>query len=127
MYVLNHPKQDGKIFWLRRIGLLLLVFSVFSTLTFAQSVGINGTGNNPDGSAMLDVQSTTKGMLIPRMTSTERGLIPSPAMGLMVYDVTTNSFWYQDGNTNPGTNGWKEITAVDADNDPTNEYNTGAI
>ena len=52
---------------------------------------------------MLDVKSTTKGVLIPRMTSTERSAISSPATGLMVFDNTTISFWYYDGSQ------WAEI------------------
>ena len=65
---------------------------------------------------MLDVKSTAKGILIPRMTSAERVLISSPASGLLVYDVTTASFWYYAGSS------WINLSmppAVlsDADND----------
>jgi len=45
----------------------VLAFSWSATL--AQSVGINADGSTPDGSAMLDVTSTTKGFLAPRMTA----------------------------------------------------------
>ncbi|MFK7971145.1 MAG: hypothetical protein AB8F95_12295, partial [Bacteroidia bacterium] len=106
---------------LRKASILFIVMLVFSSVSFAQSVGINETGTNPDSSAILDVKSTTKGVLIPRMTSTERTNISDPAIGLMVFDITTNSFWYQNGNAKPGTNGWKEISATDADADPNNE------
>lgn len=78
-----------------------IIFFLFaaSTITFctAQNIGI-GT-NSPSSSAMLDVNSTTKGLLIPRMTSAQRGAIVSPANGLMVYDITTNSFWYYNNST----------------------------
>jgi hypothetical protein len=46
---------------------------------------------------MLDVKSTTKGMLIPRMTTTERDNISSAATGLMIYNTTTNKFNYYNG------------------------------
>ncbi len=63
----------------------------------AQNVAINGTGAVPAASAMLDVSSTTTGMLVPRMTTAQRTAIVAPATGLYVYDTTTNSFWYFNG------------------------------
>lgn len=54
------------------------------------NVGI-GT-STPDASAALEVSSTTGGLLMPRMTSTERDAISSPADGLMIYNTTTNKF-----------------------------------
>ncbi|MCB9169374.1 MAG: hypothetical protein H6597_08350 [Flavobacteriales bacterium] len=69
----------------------------------AQNIGINVTGAAPNTSALLDVDATglaannKKGLLIPRMTSAERTSIPAPATGLLVYDTTTNTFWYFDG------------------------------
>ncbi|MBM3404357.1 MAG: hypothetical protein FJY10_05655 [Bacteroidetes bacterium] len=59
----------------------------------------------PDNSAMLDVSSTTKGLLAPRMTTAQRTAIASPANGLLVYDLTTQSYWYYQ---NPL---WKEVGA----------------
>ena len=77
----------------------LLFASLFaSSLSFAQNVGINGTGALPDGSAMLDVSSTTKGFLTPRMTLTERNAIASPATGLLIYQTdNTPGFYYYNG------------------------------
>lgn len=63
----------------------------------AQNVGINATGAAPDASAMLDVVSTTRGALIPRMTTAQRTAIAAPATGLFVYDTTLNAFLYWDG------------------------------
>ncbi|MBO6516034.1 MAG: tail fiber domain-containing protein [Bacteroidia bacterium] len=72
-----------------------LLFS-FST-TYGQGVGINETGADPDNSAMLDVQSNSRGMLIPRMTKVAKLSIPSPANGLLVYQTDdTVGFWYFD-------------------------------
>jgi hypothetical protein len=53
---------------------------------------------------MLDVSSTTKGLLIPRMTTAQRNLLAS-VEGLTVYDITTKSFWYFNGTT------WVAITS----------------
>jgi hypothetical protein len=51
-------------------------------------IGINST--TPNASAVLDVVSTDKGFLPPRMTTTQRNAIASPAAGLIVYDTTLN-------------------------------------
>jgi trimeric autotransporter adhesin len=87
-------------------SLLILLFTAY--LANAQ-VAINSTGANPDNSAMLDVTSTTKGMLIPRMTTAERTAIASPAAGLLVYDNTLSLFYYYTGSAwspiaTPGSN-----------------------
>ena len=79
-------------------------FFLFSLLllagnTYSQSVAINTDGTTAHSSAILDIKSTSKGLLIPRMTSTERTVIASPAQGLFVFDITTNSFWYYNGTT----------------------------
>lgn len=63
----------------------------------AQNVAINATGAAPNASAMLDITSTTSGILIPRMTTAQRTAIAAPAQGLRVYDLTTNTFWYYNG------------------------------
>jgi hypothetical protein len=63
----------------------------------AQNVAINGTGAAPAPSAMLDIASTTSGLLIPRMTTAQRTAIGAPATGLKVYDTTTGTFWYYNG------------------------------
>lgn len=72
----------------------------------AQNVGINNDNTTPASSAMLDVKSTNKGLLIPRMTTGERTAIVAPANGLMVYDITTNTFWFYKNTA------WSEVTAA---------------
>ena len=74
----------------------LLASGLISSL-YAQNVGINTDNSNPDASAMLDVKSINKGILIPRMTTAQRTAIPAPATGLMVFDNTSNTFWYFNG------------------------------
>jgi hypothetical protein len=77
---------------------LTLLFVMFLSLkAFTQSVSVNATGATADASAIFDVSSTTKGLLAPRMTSTERIAIASPATGLLVYDNTLNQFYYYNG------------------------------
>lgn len=76
---------------------LLFVFGITCLCAFPQNVAINATGAAPVASAMLDITSTTSGLLMPRMTSVQRVAIASPATGLKVYDTTTGSFWYFNG------------------------------
>lgn len=67
------------------------------TINITAQVGI-GT-NNPDNSAALHIEDTARGILIPRMTLTQRQAIQSPAEGLMVYQTTNPAgFWYFSNN-----------------------------
>jgi len=52
----------------------------------------------PDLSAQLHLQSSGKGLLIPRLTANQRGLIVGPATGLLVYETSTNRFYFNEGN-----------------------------
>ena len=76
---------------MKHFVLLLLLALPYSF--YAQKVAINADGSSADPSAMLDVQSDSKGLLIPRMTTADRQNISLPAEGLMVYDSTTASLW----------------------------------
>ncbi|MBI2049296.1 MerR family DNA-binding transcriptional regulator [Candidatus Roizmanbacteria bacterium] len=70
--------------------------SAFSeTAVFSESVGI-GT-NQPDNSAILDLTSSDKGFLAPRMTTVQRDAISSPATSLLIYNTTTNQYNMYDG------------------------------
>ncbi|MCB0792454.1 MAG: tail fiber domain-containing protein [Flavobacteriales bacterium] len=97
--------------------LLLFVIGTAAALPLtAQNIGINANGAAPDPSALLDIDAAAlpatgkRGLLIPRMTTSERVAITSPANGLMVYDTTTGAFWYFDGAQ------WVQLVAG-ADND----------
>lgn len=57
----------------------------------------------PASSAKLDVSSTTKGFLMPRMTTAQRNAISTATTGLQVFDLTTNSPWYYANST------WNEV------------------
>lgn len=99
-----------------------LLFFLFILTIQAQNgnVGINSDGSPPDANAILDVKSTTKGMLIPRMSTVQRSILGNnnPTPGLLVFDIETESFWFYE------TNGWIELMAGskdDADADPMNE------
>lgn len=110
-----------------------LLLITFSTSSFAQNVGINATGATPDNSAILDVSSNDKGMLIPRLTEAQRISIATPATGLIVYQTNnTDGFWYFDGtqwiNLSGGDNDWHEQGgSAPADNINDNIYTNGNV
>lgn len=79
-----------------RNSIYVVLFMFLMQYSMAQ-VGINTT--TPDPSSMLDVSSTTKGMLTPRMTTAQKSLIASPANGLLVYDTDLKGFYYYDSTT----------------------------
>jgi co-chaperonin GroES (HSP10) len=77
--------------------LLSLLFALSIQQVSAQSLAINTDASPANASAILDVKSTLKGMLIPRMSSVERTGIAAPASGLLVYDVDSLAFSYYNG------------------------------
>ena len=83
----------------------LFILLILLSQTAYSQVAINTTGNNPDASAILDISSTEKGMLAPRMHTTERTAISSPANGLLVYDTDTRSLWHYESDYNE----WVEV------------------
>ncbi|MBJ6108981.1 hypothetical protein JAO73_08170 [Hymenobacter sp. BT523] len=73
----------------------------------AQGVGI-GTAGAPDASAAFEVKSTTKGGLLPRVTSAQRAAIANPVTGLMVFQTNFGrGVYYFDGNV------WRNLTTGD--------------
>lgn len=75
---------------------IFILFVVFSINANAQT-GI-GT-STPNASAKLEIASTDKGFLLPRMTAEQRGLIPSPATGLLVYQTDVPTGFYVNSGT----------------------------
>ncbi len=91
------------------IALLLLA----SVQVFAQNVGVNADGSVPDNSAMLDVKSISRGILIPRMLQSERLAIVNPAKGLLVYQTDgVDGFYFNKGT--PSTPNWILLGAAGA-------------
>ncbi len=89
----------------------ILIIICFAVSGFSQSVGIGTT--TPNGSAMLDVTSTNKGFLFPRMTYVERTLIASPAQGLIVYQTNAVGLLYPSGIYFFDGSLWKRIARTD--------------
>ncbi len=83
----------------------------------AAQVAINSTGNNPDTSAMLDIVSTNKGLLIPRVsltTLTDASTIILPATSLLIYNynsgLSTGTGLYYNSGT-PAAPAWVKLVA----------------
>ena len=90
--------------------MMLMFITAFS---YAQ-VGINT--NTPDGSSALDIESTTRGILIPRLTEIQRDAITTPATGLMIYQTNQISgFYFYDGAS------WTRIEGVAGPQGPQGE------
>ncbi|MCK4500830.1 hypothetical protein KAU11_10045, partial [Candidatus Babeliales bacterium] len=96
---------------LKLIVLLITIIVVSSNSIYSQNIAItDDDGYAADPTAMLDVMSTDKGMLVPRMTTAERlliGLPGAPAIGLLVYDTDFNNFFYYNGLT------WMSLPQLD--------------
>lgn len=95
----------------RALVLLALLLALITGRLHAQ-VAINSSAAAPAVNAMLDISSTTKGLLIPRMTRAQRNAIPTPAAGLLIYQtdsvtIEPMGFYYYDPVTPIA--GWKHI------------------
>ena len=80
------------------VFLSLLLISPFNSL-FAQNNNVGVGTTTPDPTAILDVTSTSKGVLVPRLTTASRLAIASPAQGLLVYDTDLGCFYYYNTTT----------------------------
>ena len=80
---------------------------------YGQNVSINSDGAAPDNSAMLDVSSTTSGLLAPRMTITQRNAIVNPATGLLIFQTDSDSGFYFNQGTSGSPSWLKLITSTD--------------
>ena len=86
--------------------IILVLGLIISVINQSVSqVGIAPTAIVPHPSAMLDIRSTDKGVLITRITTAQRLAIASPANGLLVFDLNTSSFWFYFGSS------WTEISS----------------
>ena len=84
-----------------------------ATSSTSADIGLQVNGGNvgigtssPNASAILDVQSTTKGLRLPNMTTTQKNAISSPAAGLMVFDTTLGKACIYTGAA------WQTITSA---------------
>lgn len=96
---------------MKKLIAFIHMLCIFIVVSKAQSVAINSDASLPNASAILDVSSIDKGLLIPRMTTGQRDAILSPATGLLIFqtDVTAGYYYFN------GT-GWTQLASGGASN-----------
>jgi len=103
----NYIQSQGAHYWQ-----LAGSVSAGASLTYSSAMVLDSSGNlgigttSPSASAILDAQSTTKGVRMPNMTTTQKNAIASPAAGLMVFDTTLAKLCVYSGAA------WQTITSV---------------
>ncbi|MEP6673935.1 MAG: hypothetical protein ABJA78_02225 [Ferruginibacter sp.] len=113
-----------------KLKIPLAILLLTGSMHVHSQVAVNTSGATADTSAILDVKSSIKGMLIPRMTQTEMGNIPGPATGLLVYQTSPNPGIYYNSGT-PAVPGWVVLQSSATGGWQTNGtalyYNSGNI
>ncbi len=86
-----------------KIVSIILLSLLLSHISRAQSLAINTDGSTANSSALLDIKSTTKGLLIPRLTKAQKYAVTTPATGLLIYQTgpdSTGFYYYQNSQWN---------------------------
>lgn len=86
--------------------------AVFSGLLFAaraQNVAINNDGSAPDAKAMLDIKSTNKGLLIPRMSAFQRTSMTNVPLGLLVFQTDGEAGFYYNASPTAANADWQQL------------------
>jgi hypothetical protein len=105
-YLRLYSTSDNNMY-LANLGGSMAMLTANTERMRIDSVGNVGIGtSSPNASALLDVQSTTKGVRMPNMTTTQKNAIASPAAGLMVFDTTLSKLAVYSGAA------WQTITSV---------------
>ena len=94
-----------------RLELLATILPFIADNSSAVSMTVDtegdiGIGGAPVATALLELTSTSKGFLPPRMTTTQRDAISSPATGLMIYNTSTNKLNFYNGTA------WEAVTSA---------------
>jgi mRNA-degrading endonuclease RelE of RelBE toxin-antitoxin system len=92
-----------------------MIMSMFTVNLNGQNVAITDDQNyTADSTALLDIKSTNKGVLVPRVTTLQRNEITNPATGLLVYDTDFNKFFYYTGSIWKGIPEGSQAQSTDA-------------
>ena len=92
---------------LKIVVVTIISLTLFSGYSYSQNIAVtDSSAYVADSTAMLDVQSSDKGMLVPRMTTTQRMAIDQPADGLLVYDKNYKTFFFYE------QDGWVSVPSV---------------
>ena len=74
---------------MRKLQIILVIVCIIALNNLQAQMAVNTDGSSADASAMLDIKSTTKGFLAPRMTEAQKNAISSPAAGLLVSSASS--------------------------------------
>lgn len=85
---------------------IFLILALWVMGLNAQNVGISEDGSIPNNSAILDLKSSSKGLLLPRLTDAQRLAIQNPAKGLVIYNIETDCQNYYNGSQ------WIELCGI---------------
>lgn len=90
-----NPESKYNKLYLCLLCLFIAILWLFSNpnITTAQ-VSVSSDGSSSHPSAILDIKSTSKGVLLPRMTKSEREAILNPAEGLLIYQTDKDAGFY---------------------------------
>ncbi len=108
---------------------LVAVVMIWSCITANAQNNVGIGTQSPEASALLELRSTSQGLLVPRMTTTERDNIAAPANWLLIFNTTTEEFQYWNGtiwvafSTSGGGSGWS-LTGNTGTSAPTNFLGT---
>jgi hypothetical protein len=108
---------------MKNILLILIIFGISNLIVVGQ-VAINEDDSDPDATAVLDIKSTTKGVLFPNLSQSQRDTLHSPAAGLIIFNRTVGYFNYFNGSK------WCRIdrsVALDPATNPTGSENDNGI
>lgn len=119
---MSREKNTKMIRNLWQMTILLLILLGISKFSYSQ-VSVNNDGSDANATSMLDVKSTNKGLLIPRMTTSQRNAISNPSNGLLVFDLTTHSFWYYENNQND----WVALTSGSSNSGSINDLSDAKV
>ncbi len=124
-YVSNNFEKHKIIIEMKQIYLMALGLFAAANVMAQRNSAVENVGigtQTPDNSAVLDIQSADKGLLIPRLTMKQRNAIKSPANGLMVYQTGEKpGFYFFNGDT------WKPLSDSDAKSVATLDANGWAL
>jgi hypothetical protein len=103
--------------------LRLLLLVLFYSSASAQGVAVNNQSIPPDASAVLDVSSSSKGLLIPRLTTAERNTISQPATALLIFNNDVKQFQVNVGSGSLPN--WQNIVSVGGGQSSAGVWQTG--
>jgi hypothetical protein len=109
-----HFKFDSIFF----AALILMTFLLINLPVYAQDDNVGIGTDAPDASALLEMASTSGGLLIPRMTEAQRDAIASPATGLLIWQTSGSAgFYYYDGSK------WLPLSTIPGGSDGAVQFN----